>query len=99
MNREHRLSFCKVCANREMDMNRGLICNLTNELADFNETCDKFVGDEVEVKKLIQNKETEKRLMDEIEKSGKVADSPIWLIIKIIGLILFAVLAIARMAN
>lgn len=97
MNREYRLNFCKVCENRKMNMNRGLICGLTNELADFNENCNNFVGDEIEVKKLIQQKEIEKRMMDELERSGNIANSPVWLIIRIIGLILFVVLAIARM--
>ena len=96
MNREYQLSLCKVCENRKMEMSRGLLCGLTNEYADFNENCPKFVGDEVEVKKLIQNKEMEKRMVEELERSGSTANSSVWIVLRIIGLILALILFIAR---
>ena len=46
MTREEQLVFCKQCINRKMDMQSGLLCGLTNEKADFEESCDDFVKDE-----------------------------------------------------
>ena len=33
MTREERLKFCSICQKRQMDMQRGLVCSLTNEYA------------------------------------------------------------------
>lgn len=35
MTREERLKFCSICQKRQMDMQRGLVCSLTNEYATF----------------------------------------------------------------
>ena len=51
MNREHHLSFCKICNNRKKDFNKGLICSLTNNIADFNEYCSTFDLDSSELEK------------------------------------------------
>lgn len=45
MNREDQISYCSKCKNRKMDFNRGLLCGLTNEFADFEESCPDFLED------------------------------------------------------
>ncbi|WP_445749881.1 hypothetical protein [Polaribacter sp.] len=45
MKREEHLKFCKVCLNREFNYNKGLLCGLTNKLADFENECKNFEKD------------------------------------------------------
>nr|WP_321409579.1 toxin-antitoxin system YwqK family antitoxin [uncultured Carboxylicivirga sp.] len=45
MTRQEQLEFCKKCTKRKSDINRGIICSLTNEKADFEGTCKDFEGD------------------------------------------------------
>jgi hypothetical protein len=60
MTRDEHLEFCKICVNRKKDMQRGLVCSLTNEIADFDEKCLNYVVDEEENKKvqLLSNEDT-----------------------------------------
>lgn len=46
MNREEQLLFCKRCQNRQMDMNEGLLCSITGQKADFEDSCGNFQLDE-----------------------------------------------------
>lgn len=46
MNRKEQLEYCKKCVNRKMDMKQGLICNLTNEKATFQNECPDYQFDE-----------------------------------------------------
>lgn len=52
MTREEHLKFCKVCINRKMDMQQGLICSITSERADFENNCENYRIDEIEKEKL-----------------------------------------------
>jgi hypothetical protein len=56
MNRAQQLQFCKVCKNRKMDFEQGLICSLTEKRADFSIECKDYIEDEV-VKRLDHEKE------------------------------------------
>lgn len=44
MTREEHLLFCQVCKNQKFDPQRGIVCALTHEIADFEENCDSFVA-------------------------------------------------------
>jgi hypothetical protein len=46
MIRAEQLKFCKICLNRTLSKERGLICKLTNEKADFETNCSSFSKDE-----------------------------------------------------
>ena len=46
MTREEHLVFCKKCLNRKFDPDQGLVCKLTNQIADFEENCKDFERDE-----------------------------------------------------
>ncbi len=46
MTREEQLFFCKKCIHRKMDMQQGLICNLTSQKATFQNECSDFKHDE-----------------------------------------------------
>ncbi len=49
MTREEHLSFCRVCESKKFDSTKGIICNLTNDIADFETECEYFKGDKAEV--------------------------------------------------
>lgn len=44
--REQHLEFCKVCTLRKMNFKRGLLCSLTDEMADFDITCPTYIQDD-----------------------------------------------------
>lgn len=41
-----KLDFCKKCKKRKFDLNRGIICGLTNEKPTFENSCPDFENDE-----------------------------------------------------
>ena len=49
MEREEHLKFCKVCENRSFNPQKGIVCKLTGEMADFELECDNFLGDRNQV--------------------------------------------------
>lgn len=46
MTREQHLVFCRKCVNRKMDLKQGLICQITEEKADFTDECENYERDE-----------------------------------------------------
>ncbi|MEX0363593.1 MAG: RDD family protein [Allomuricauda sp.] len=46
MTRHQQLAFCKICTHRKNDFERGILCGITNELADFESECPSFEKDE-----------------------------------------------------
>lgn len=52
MTREQHLKFCKTCTKRDLDMNIGLVCNLTGNIADFENECEAFELDAAVVKNI-----------------------------------------------
>ncbi len=45
MTRAEQLAFCKVCVNQKKDLERGIVCGLTGEIADFEASCESFERD------------------------------------------------------
>jgi uncharacterized RDD family membrane protein YckC len=45
MTREEHLSFCKNCKNQKFSMNSGVVCRLTNQIANFETSCDSYEED------------------------------------------------------
>jgi hypothetical protein len=45
MTQEDRMEVCRHCKYRKKDMQRGLVCALTNEKADFDEFCTRYIQD------------------------------------------------------
>jgi antitoxin component YwqK of YwqJK toxin-antitoxin module len=46
MTQEEYLEYCSNCLNRDIDLNQGTICKLTNTFADFDEQCFSFQKDD-----------------------------------------------------
>ena len=71
MHREYHLSFCKVCTNRKRNLKKGIICSLTNTIADFKANCPNFNRDNSEFekyKKMFANEVNDKYATNNFEK-------------------------------
>ena len=75
MTREEHLKFCKICRNRKFDRDKGIVCNLTNEIADFENECPDFLEDTEEIKKEVEK--TRERLKDN-SKRASIAIKVFW---------------------
>ncbi|MFB6317884.1 rhomboid family intramembrane serine protease [Saccharicrinis sp. FJH54] len=49
MTRKEHVCFCRVCNHSKFSKEKGLICGLTNDLADFDMDCPNFAGDRNEI--------------------------------------------------
>jgi len=48
MTREEQLEFCKKCKHKVRDFQKGIICKLTGEYADFEVKCKEFIEEIIE---------------------------------------------------
>lgn len=46
MTREEHVAVCKLCTNRKMDIEQGILCKITDEKANFISECKDFTKDE-----------------------------------------------------
>ena len=68
---EDQLKFCKVCKNKRMNVQKGIVCGLTGEKPDFNELCPNYEEDPKEVQKVnLIEAEKEKRYKEFVSISG-----------------------------
>jgi hypothetical protein len=66
--RKFHLSFCRICKNRESNLENGIICGLTEKIADFEKNCSEYEYDQLELENL--KNRFEKRIREEYPKSG-----------------------------
>lgn len=50
---DDRLRYCKICTNRKLDFNTGMVCTLTGAKPAFEQTCPTFSLDQPEAQRLI----------------------------------------------
>jgi uncharacterized RDD family membrane protein YckC len=67
MTTEERLSFCKICIHQKFSMNSGILCRLTNQVADFEGECPSFAKDADLVNRLNKSSSAD----EDIVGSGK----------------------------
>jgi len=70
MTRTEHLKLCSICVNQKDDMRKGIICELTNQIADFEDTCGSFAED-AEVIEQLKLKEIENEVVDKMASQGK----------------------------
>lgn len=88
MEREKQLEFCKQCSHRKMNFKVGLLCGLTDKMADFNITCSTFIEDpDLKEERLKQQEALRQFYLEEarIEQENK---KPLNIIIRIISIII-----------
>ena len=69
MERNEHLEFCKICIHRKMNFKIGLTCGLTNEIADFDDSCPNFEIDEKEKERILREITLNKGVLAEIAAS------------------------------
>jgi len=70
MTREEQLRFCKICKNQKFDMKQGIICNLTNKPADFEDYCNSYIEDS-ELKQKMESNKNENEILNKTASQGK----------------------------
>lgn len=70
MTRIEHLKFCRICNHQEDDMRKGIICGLTNQIADFEDICNSFAEDSKIIEQL-KLKEIENEVIDRMASQGK----------------------------
>ena len=70
MNRIEHLKFCSICIHQQDDMRKGIICGLTNQIADFDDLCNSFAED-TEIIEHLKLKEIENRVIDQMASQWK----------------------------
>ncbi|MDT0620634.1 DUF4328 domain-containing protein [Croceitalea vernalis] len=83
MTRQERLVFCKKCENRYLDLQKGLLCKLTEKEADFEGECADFKED-LQKKYILKPKKP----IRPNAKRAKWAEYSLWAIL-VIGIISF----------
>lgn len=92
MNRNEHLEFCKICKNQKFDREKGIICELTNSIADFDQICESFDENETLKTQLLAHK-AENDLESKVASQGKrFANYILDMIFLIIFNIIFAVI-------
>ena len=57
MELQEKLNYCRVCHNRKLDMNTGIVCGLTNQKPQFEEKCPDIKVDEAEMNRLAKREQ------------------------------------------
>jgi len=70
MNRIEHLKFCSICIHQQDDMRKGIICGLTNQIADFDDLCNSFAED-TEIIEHLKLKEIENSVIDQMASQWK----------------------------
>jgi len=68
MDRKEQLKFCKVCKNQKFDLNKGIICGLTDDVAKFEESCVSFEEDTILKEKEMASRIAQNSYDDEVSK-------------------------------
>ena len=72
MDRSYHLGFCKVCDNKLFDRNRGLICSLTDDKANFEYDCPNFKGDRNKVPYILRDDSQPESTVTDIKQEQTV---------------------------
>jgi len=70
MTRTEHLNFCSICIHQKDGMRKGIICGLTDQIADFEDTCGSFAEDS-EVIEQLKLKVIENEVNDKMASQGK----------------------------
>lgn len=56
MNKEEKLKYCSICKNQKFRMNVGIVCRLTDKVADFEDNCEYYEEDTELINRLYRKK-------------------------------------------
>ena len=93
MTREERPKFCKVCENKRMSLQEGLICNINGTAADFDESCPHFKEDAQAKQEIAAHEEYNALVRDAANTGKRFNPEPKFVISKKLSLMLILLLA------
>ena len=99
MTRIEHLKFCSICIHQKEGMSKGILCGLTDKIADFDEQCISFAEDP-EIIEELKLKEIGNEVDDKMASTGKrflnyLLDQVFMLIfINVLCLIIFIIIAL-----
>jgi uncharacterized RDD family membrane protein YckC len=70
MTREEHLKFCRICTNQKFDMQKGIICRLTGQIADFEGSCVSF-DEDIKLKESLYSQRLEREMAGRTASQGK----------------------------
>ena len=93
MTREEHLQFCTVCQNRKFDSQLGLVCGLTNQLADFESSCEHY-SEDLELKAKREAEQVNKNILFNTASLSKrfinyLLDTVLFVIFGVVLIVLF----------
>lgn len=96
MTRQEQLKFCKTCLKRRFNPKKGVVCSLTDEIADFDVTCDKYERDnnviiQEPIEKTIPKKKEKKQKSKREKSPEKITKDDLFLILGIALTALFII--------
>ena len=71
MTREEHLVLCKKCLNRKFDSQKGIVCELTGKIADFEGNCPNFKLDESIKEEIITEERSNVEIIAELSEELK----------------------------
>jgi len=83
MTRKEQLQYCRVCLHRQMTQ-KGIICGLTGEKANFQNSCDSYQIDDDQVKKL-DNATSMKAWLQKKKRQNRLVVAGTFLSLSVIG--------------
>ena len=94
MDRKAHLLFCEKCTNRKFDRERGLVCKLTDEQANFEAYCPDFFEDMAEMERLKGAKNNDGAVGKGVRFANFIIDR---IVSYVIAMLLGVVLALVNM--
>lgn len=94
MDRKAHLLFCKKCTNRKFDRDKGLVCKLTGEQANFEAYCPDFFEDMAEAERLNKSRNNDGAVGKGIRFANFIIDR---IVSYIIAMLLGVVIAVVNM--
>ena len=70
MTREEQLKYCMICKKQKFDIKHGIVCSLTNQIADFEDSCNYFEEDS-KLKENYESEQAENVMLKKIAGKGK----------------------------
>ena len=70
MTRTEQLKFCSICIHQKDEMRKGIICGLTEQVADFEDSCNSF-AENPEIIEQAKLTEIKNEVIDKMASQGK----------------------------
>jgi len=94
MELKQKLIFCKQCQHKKLDTQVGIVCGLTNNKPDFEETCPSYLNDPKETRRMV--KKAEKLYKTTGSTSSGASTGSVWRTIIFILIIIKLIMRFAR---